>query len=62
MGTKFKEILPVTFFGEETKELEMNSTKKPSTFKWFLLQDTKWVSKQNIFFSFHQTMKPLNQQ
>ena len=28
MGTKFKEILPVTFFGKETKELQRNPTKK----------------------------------
>ena len=31
MGTKFKEILPVTVFGKETKELQRNSTKKNPT-------------------------------
>ena len=30
---KFKEILPVTFFGKETKELEINSTKKTLHFQ-----------------------------
>ena len=33
MGTKFKEILPVAFFGKETKELQRNSTKKTFHFQ-----------------------------
>ena len=62
MGTKFKEILPVTFFGKETKELQRNSTKKNLHFQVISFVRHKMGFKTKYFFLLHQTMKLLTHQ